>query len=175
MLGHQFTPNAAIIRLTESDRLKIRDIEQRQDQLLTTHGLKVISVGGLPGQVVVSIARPERQPVSLAEAWAKRKVNSQLRINLSLVVGLKEIDGAILHLNLGEGFEGLQQHHPHTLIAGTTGSGKSVLLRNLLLDICATNPPDLTLAACGKSWNISTQAIAEKLTLVSAYPVNLLK
>jgi S-DNA-T family DNA segregation ATPase FtsK/SpoIIIE len=30
-------------------------------------------------------------------------------------------------------------HAPHTLIAGTTGSGKSVLLQNLLLDIAATN------------------------------------
>ncbi|HLY73341.1 MAG TPA: FtsK/SpoIIIE domain-containing protein, partial [Planctomycetota bacterium] len=30
-----------------------------------------------------------------------------------------------------------------TLIAGTTGSGKSVLMQNLILDIAATNPPDL--------------------------------
>jgi DNA segregation ATPase FtsK/SpoIIIE, S-DNA-T family len=41
---------------------------------------------------------------------------------------------------LGSSFENLEQHAPHTLIAGATGSGKSVLLQNLLLDICATNP-----------------------------------
>jgi S-DNA-T family DNA segregation ATPase FtsK/SpoIIIE len=59
------------------------------------------------------------------------------------VVGVREIDGELLYLNLGSSFENLQQHAPHTLIAGATGSGKSVLLQNLLLDICATNPKEL--------------------------------
>ena len=59
------------------------------------------------------------------------------------MVGIKEIDGELLYLNLGGGFEGLEHHAPHTLIAGATGSGKSVLLQNLILDICATNSPEL--------------------------------
>jgi S-DNA-T family DNA segregation ATPase FtsK/SpoIIIE len=62
---------------------------------------------------------------------------------LSLAVGVREIDGEILYLNIARPFEGLQQHAPHTLITGTTGSGKSVLLRNLLLDTCSFNSLEL--------------------------------
>src|SRR5262249_45799582 len=57
----------------------------------------------------------------------------------SFVIGLKEIDGEILYLNLGSAFGGGQQHEPHTLVAGATGSGKSVLIQCLILDIAATN------------------------------------
>ena len=143
--GKRLTPNAAIIRFKGSDNLKLDDIEKKRSQLLTTHSLNVISVYGQPGEIVVSVARPQRQTISLREVWANRKINrSPSGINLSLVIGVKEIDGELLYLNLGSSFEKLEQHAPHTLIAGATGSGKSVLLQNLLLDICATNSPKLT-------------------------------
>jgi len=141
VLEQRLTPNAALIQFQGSDRLNISDIEKRRSQLLTTHGLKIIHISGKPGKIIVSVARPQRQVISLREVWQKRKINNNNSINLSFVIGIKEIDGEILYLNLGREFAGLQQHHPHTLIAGTTGSGKSVLLRNLLLDFCATNSP----------------------------------
>jgi DNA segregation ATPase FtsK/SpoIIIE, S-DNA-T family len=142
--GTRLTPNAAIVRFKGSDRLKLDDIEKKRSELLTTHALNIISVYGQPGEIVVSIARPQRQVISLQEVWAQRKINrSASGINLSLVIGVREIDGELLYLNLGSNFENLQQHAPHTLIAGATGSGKSVLLQNLLLDICATNPKEL--------------------------------
>lgn len=144
ILSQRLTPNAALVRLKGSDNLKLEDIEKKRSQLLTTHALNIISVYGQPGEIVISIARPQRQVISLREVWAKRKINrSPSGINLSLVVGVREIDGELLYLNLGSSFENLQQHAPHTLIAGATGSGKSVLLQNLLLDICATNPKEL--------------------------------
>lgn len=34
------------------------------------------------------------------------------------------------------------KHAPHTLIAGSTGSGKSVLMQNIMLAIAATNAPE---------------------------------
>src|SRR5437588_331955 len=34
-----------------------------------------------------------------------------------------------------------QQHAAHTLIAGSTGSGKSVLMQNIILAVAATNTP----------------------------------
>lgn len=143
--GKRLTPNAAIIRFKGSDNLKLDDIEKKRSQLLTTHSLNIINVYGQPGEIVVSVARPQRQTISLREVWAKRKINrSPSGINLSFVIGVKEIDGELLYLNLGSNFENLEQHAPHTLIAGATGSGKSVLLQNLLLDICATNSPKLT-------------------------------
>jgi len=144
VLGTRLTPNAALIRFMGSDRLRVEDIEAKQSALLTTHGLRLISVSPLPGEIVVGVARPQRQIVSLWDVWGRRQLNRNVAgVNTSFVLGLKELDGDILYLNLGGPFAGGQQHEPHTLVAGATGSGKSVLIQALLLDIAATNPSDL--------------------------------
>lgn len=144
IVGTRLTPNAALIRFMGSDRLRVEDLESRQSALLTTHGLRLISVSPLPGEIVVGVARPERQIVSLWDVWGQRELNRNAAgVNTSFVLGLRELDGDILYLNLGGPFAGGQQHEPHTLVAGATGSGKSVLIQALLLDIAATNPSDL--------------------------------
>ncbi|WP_433938563.1 FtsK/SpoIIIE domain-containing protein [Paenibacillus lautus] len=144
VIGHRLTPNAIVIRLKGSDQLKVDDIEKRRSILLTTHALDVINVMAHPGEIVVSLARPHRQSISLADVWKIRKIqNDASGLNMSFVIGVKEIDGELLYLNLGGDFEGGAQHAPHTLIAGATGSGKSVLLQNLILDICVTNSDKL--------------------------------
>ncbi|MEK8130868.1 FtsK/SpoIIIE domain-containing protein [Paenibacillus filicis] len=144
VIGHRLTPNAVVIRLKGSDQLKVDDIEKRRSILLTTHALDVINIMAQPGEIVVSLARPHRQSISLADVWKVRKVQTNASgLNMSFVIGVKEIDGELLYLNLGGEFEGGAQHAPHTLIAGATGSGKSVLLQNLILDICVTNSKDL--------------------------------
>ncbi|UPK44727.1 FtsK/SpoIIIE domain-containing protein [Paenibacillus pabuli] len=144
VIGHRLTPNAVVIRLKGSDQLKVDDIEKRRSILLTTHALDVINIIAQPGEIVVSLARPQRQSISLADVWKVRKVHTNASgLNMSFVIGVKEIDGELLYLNLGGDFEGGAQHAPHTLIAGATGSGKSVLLQNLILDICVTNSKDL--------------------------------
>lgn len=140
----RLTPNAALIRFMGSDRLRVEDIEGRQSSLLTTHGLRLISISPLPGEIVVGVARPARQVVSLWDVWGRRQINrNSAGVNTSFVLGLKELEGDILYLNLGGPFAGGQQHEPHTLVAGATGSGKSVLIQALLLDIAATNPSSL--------------------------------
>ncbi|AKF92993.1 FtsK/SpoIIIE domain-containing protein [Brevibacillus laterosporus] len=144
VLDHRLTPNAVIVKLKGSDQLKVEDIEKKRSQLLTTHALEVISIIAQPGEVVVSIARPQRQTITLGDVWKVREISkSTSGMNMSFVIGIKEIDGELLYLNLGGTFRGLEQHAPHTLIAGATGSGKSVLLQNLILDICATNSKEL--------------------------------
>lgn len=144
VVGHRLTPNAVVIRLKGSDQLKVDDIEKRRSILLTTHALDVINIMAQPGEIIVSLARPHRQSISLADVWKVRKIQTNLSgLNMSFVIGVKEIDGELLYLNLGGEFEGGAQHAPHTLIAGATGSGKSVLLQNLILDICVTNSKDL--------------------------------
>jgi S-DNA-T family DNA segregation ATPase FtsK/SpoIIIE len=144
IVGTRLTPNAALIRFMGSDRLRVEDLESRQSALLTTHGLRLISVSPLPGEIVVGVARPQRQIVSLWDVWGRRELNRNAAgVNTSFVLGLKELDGDILYLNLGGPFASGQQHEPHTLVAGATGSGKSVLIQALLLDIAATNRSDL--------------------------------
>ncbi|NSY51668.1 FtsK/SpoIIIE domain-containing protein [Agrobacterium tumefaciens] len=144
IVATRLTPNAALIRFMGSDRLRVEDIEAKQSSLLTTHGLRLISISPLPGEIVVGVARPQRQVVSLWDVWGRREINRNAAgVNTSFVLGLKELDGDILYLNLGGPFAGGQQHEPHTLVAGATGSGKSVLIQALLLDIAATNSSDL--------------------------------
>ena len=140
VLGTRLTPNGCLIRFAGSDRLRVDDIEAKRTQLLTTHSLQLVTVQPKPGEIIVSVAGGKRQSVSLWEIWASRKLNRNAAgINTSFVLGLQELNGQVLYLNLGSDFGGLSQHEPHSLIAGSTGSGKSVLIQALLLDIAATN------------------------------------
>lgn len=143
-LGTRLTPNGCLVRLAGSDRLRVEDIEAKRMQLLTTHAINLVTVQPKPGEIVVTIAGSKRQAVPLWDLWARRALNRNAAgINTSFVLGLQEINGALLYLNLGSEFGGLSSHEPHSLVAGATGSGKSVLIQALLLDIAATNPKEL--------------------------------
>lgn len=140
VLGTRLTPNGCLVRLAGSDRLRVEDIEAKRTQLLTTHAINLVTVQPKPGEIVVTIASTKRQSVSLWDLWARRSLNRNAAgINTSFVLGLQEINGTLLYLNLGGEFGGLASHEPHSLVAGATGSGKSVLIQAILLDIAATN------------------------------------
>jgi len=144
ILGTRLTPNGCLVRLAGSDRLRVEDIENKRTQLLTTHAINLVTVQPKPGEIVVTVAGAKRQAVSLWEMWSRRELNRNVAgINTSFLLGLQEINGALLYLNLGTEFGGLSSHEPHSLVAGATGSGKSVLIQALLLDIAATNPKEL--------------------------------
>ncbi|HBP6280117.1 TPA: DNA translocase FtsK [Pseudomonas aeruginosa] len=144
ILGTRLTPNGCLVRLAGSDRLRVEDIENKRTQLLTTHAISLVTVQPKPGEIVVTVAGTKRQAVSLWELWSRRELNRNVAgINTSFLLGLQEINGALLYLNLGAEFGGLSSHEPHSLVAGATGSGKSVLIQALLLDIAATNPKEL--------------------------------
>ncbi len=144
VIGTRLTPNGCLVRLAGSDRLRVEDIENKRTQLLTTHAINLVTVQPKPGEIVVTVAGSKRQAVSLWELWARRELNRNVAgINTSFLLGVQEINGALLYLNLGAEFGGLSSHEPHSLVAGATGSGKSVLIQALLLDIAATNPKDL--------------------------------
>lgn len=144
ILGTRLTPNGCLVRLAGSDRLRVEDIDNKRTQLLTTHAINLVTVQPKPGEIVVTVAGAKRQAVSLWELWSRREFNRNVAgINTSFLLGIQEINGALLYLNLGAEFGGLSSHEPHSLVAGATGSGKSVLIQALLLDIAATNPKDL--------------------------------
>jgi S-DNA-T family DNA segregation ATPase FtsK/SpoIIIE len=148
VLGTRLTPNAGLIRLLGSDRLEAKDIENNRQRLLTTHSLNVLSITPRPGEVVVAVERPNRQIVPMWDVWGRVPIRESSVVNLSFIVGVRELDGEVQYLNLGQAFGGQQSHAPHTLIAGTTGSGKSILIQNLLIDIALTNSPALAKIYC---------------------------
>ncbi|HHZ8844108.1 TPA: FtsK/SpoIIIE domain-containing protein [Enterobacter cloacae] len=143
LLGARLTPNAALIRFRGSDDLTVPRVEKKRQELLTSHAVDVINVLAAPMEIIIMVKRPYRAILRLQDLWRRRQLPSTApNSNTSLLLGARETDGELLYLNVSSEFGGYQQHGPHTLIAGETGSGKGVLVQSLLLDICATNSPE---------------------------------
>ncbi len=127
------TPNAALLKFQGSQNLTVEQVLKRRSEFLTTHGINIISVKAEPGLVVISVARPNRRILRLLDVWKGWRPDCS-RGNQELLIGVKEENGSLLTLSP-------RRHAPHTLIAGSTGSGKSVLMQNIVLSIAATNTP----------------------------------
>lgn len=133
LLSSTLTPNAALLKFQGSANLTVEQVLRRRSEFLTTHKLNVISVRAEPGSVVIAIARPNRRVLHLPEVWANWHPDCSSG-NDSLLIALKEEDSSPLFLSP-------RTNAPHTLIAGSTGSGKSVLMQNIILGIACTNTP----------------------------------
>ena len=130
------TPNGCLVVFEGDEKLNDKAIGNFKEILLTTKGINVVfsRPGPLEYLIFFNDASGKRESVSMWDAWKRREVKSrQGGINFSFVIGLKETDGELLYLNPIE-------QDPHTLIAGGTGSGKTVLMQTMLLDMAATNP-----------------------------------
>lgn len=134
LLEQKITPNCAILKFEGSSNLTVDQVVKKQQEFLTSYGLHVTSVNPEPGKITISIARPERQIVTLDSVWSSWD-QSSAGDKCELLVGVREENGELLFLSP-------RKNAPHTLIAGDTNSGKSVLMVNLVLSIAATNSPD---------------------------------
>ncbi len=133
LLRSVLTPNAVLLKFQGSAQLTVDQVLRRRSEFLTTHGLDLIGVQPESGIVALSIARNRRETVELRSLW--RRWRPEAGGNQDLLIGVREDDGELLVLSPG------RAHAPHTLIAGSTGSGKSVLMQNIILSIAATNHP----------------------------------
>src|SRR5262249_5305823 len=117
------TPNANIIKLQGSKDLTVHAVEARADEIFTTEGVKIINTTPESGRISIAIERPNRQVLRTEPVLLQylRDYN-QHSLGEKLCVGIKEEDGKQLLLD--------PLNQPHTLIAGITGSGKSVLMQN---------------------------------------------
>lgn len=135
-VGQTLTPNSAILRFAGSANLTVDQVSRKRSELLTTFGLNVISIRPEPGVVALAIARPKRRLVTIEQVWDRWAPQTGDGANQDVVVGLKEDDNSLLTFSPGN------LHAPHTLIAGSTGSGKSVLMQSILLGLAVTNSPE---------------------------------
>ncbi len=78
---------------------------------------------------------PDIDTADLGALWAPRPARDMLRIPIGIGP-----DGAPIDLDLKEAAQ--DGMGPHGLIVGATGSGKSELLRTLVLGLATTHPPD---------------------------------
>lgn len=131
LLTKSLTPNAALLKFQGSANLTVEQVLKRRSEFLTTHGLNVISVRAEPGAVAIAVARPNRRVLHLPEVWKKWNPNCT-HGNHDLLIAVREEDSSVLFLSP-------KSNAPHTLIAGSTGSGKSVLMQNIILGIACTN------------------------------------
>jgi len=134
ILEKTLTPNAALLKFQGSAHLTVEQVLRHRSEFLTTHGLNVISVRAEAGIVAIAIARPNRRILHLADVW-KSWTPDCSQGNVSLPIGKNEVDSSLLFLSP-------KLNAPHTLIAGSTGSGKSVLMQNIVLGIACTNKPE---------------------------------
>lgn len=133
LIESTLTPNAALLKFQGSANLTVDHVLKRQSQFLTTHRLNLISVRAEPGIVSLAVSRDSRRVLKLQEAWNEWAPDCD-NGNQEIVVGVKEDDGSLLVYSP-------RRHAPHALIAGSTGSGKSVLTQNIILSLAATNTP----------------------------------
>lgn len=135
LVSSALTPNAALLKFAGSANLTIDQVLKRRSEFLTTYGLNIISVQPEPGLITLSIERPQRQIIQQQRLWRHWQPDC-VRGNQELLIAVREDNGELLFLSPGK------HHAPHTLIAGSTGSGKSVLMQNIIMGIAATNRPD---------------------------------
>lgn len=133
LLRSVLTPNCVILKFAGSASLTVEQVKRRRSEFLTTHGLNLISIQPEPGVVSLAVERPTRRVIKTQELWARWRPAAAKGCQ-DLLIGMREDDGELLMLSPGK-------QAPHTLIAGSTGSGKSVLMQNIILGVVATNTP----------------------------------
>lgn len=128
------TPNAGIIKLQGSKDLTVQAVESNAEEIFTSEGIKIINVSPESGRVSIAVERPQRQVLHTEQVLLDYiRAYQQGNLGEKICVGIREEDGQPLLLD--------PLNQPHTLIAGITGSGKSVLVQNLILTLAASRSP----------------------------------
>ncbi len=128
-------PSITRYALKPAEGVKLARIVNLQNDLslaLAAHPLRIEAP--IPGKSLVGIEIPNSQKTT---------------VGLASILGAKEFasSGHPLLVGLGRGISGLAQFTnvakaPHMLIAGTTGSGKSVAIHTLITSLLYRNPPE---------------------------------
>jgi DNA segregation ATPase FtsK/SpoIIIE, S-DNA-T family len=111
---------------------KITGLSKDIARSLSVHSVRVVEV--IPGKSVIGIEIPNtfREKVSL-HALIKSDALLKNTADLATVLG-KDIAGEPVVANLAK--------MPHLLVAGTTGSGKSVFINSMLISLLYKSTPD---------------------------------
>ncbi|MDD3627026.1 MAG: DNA translocase FtsK 4TM domain-containing protein [bacterium] len=121
--------------------IKVSRISNLSDDIAYAMGAtRVRVIAPIPGKTAVGIEVPNPKPdmVFFKELISTQEYQDSLAKSVLTIAIGKDIEGKIIIDNLKE--------MPHLLIAGTTGSGKSVFMNNIILSIISNaSPNDLRL------------------------------
>ncbi|MBM3317327.1 MAG: DNA translocase FtsK [Candidatus Eisenbacteria bacterium] len=120
---------------TPGPGVTISQISSRQDDLaLALRAPRIRLLAPIPGKAAVGIEIPNREPalISFREVAARKEfleAREPLRFGLGQDVG-------------GRPFYTSLEKMPHLLVAGTTGSGKSVCINTMIVSLLLRCPPE---------------------------------
>lgn len=127
-------PVVTMYELEPAPGLKASRVIGLADDIARSMSALSARVSTVPGRSVIGIELPNehREKVVLREILAAREFGDT-NMKLPLALG-KDIGGAPIVANLAK--------MPHLLIAGTTGSGKSVAINTMILSLLYKLPPE---------------------------------
>jgi S-DNA-T family DNA segregation ATPase FtsK/SpoIIIE len=127
-------PVVTMYELEPASGIKASRVIQLADDIARNMSALSARVATIPGRSVIGIElpNPKREPVSLSELIDSQAFEDQ-RMDLPLILG-KNIAGDPVIADLAP--------MPHLLVAGTTGSGKSVGLNCMILSLLYRYGPD---------------------------------
>jgi DNA segregation ATPase FtsK/SpoIIIE, S-DNA-T family len=128
-------PDYVTVRGGKKSRVKVSAIAQLDKDLQLSLGAKSVRIEApVPGKGFVGIEVPNDQPatVSLRDVMESKEFN-RIKSPLAIALG-QSVDGAPVAADLTS--------MPHLLIAGTTGSGKSVCVNAIIASLILRNTPD---------------------------------
>ena len=130
-------PDYLLTRSGKKTRVKVSAIAQLDKDLQLALGAKTIRIEApVPGKGYVGIEVPNAKAavVSLRDVMESELFRA-LKVDAPLAIGLgQSVDGTPVAADLAS--------MPHLLIAGTTGSGKSVLVNAIIVSLLVNNRPD---------------------------------
>jgi S-DNA-T family DNA segregation ATPase FtsK/SpoIIIE len=132
------------------------------------------ALGAAPGDDVLAVNTTltallgvaDPQSIEVPALWRSRPARSRLRVPIGL-----DASGKPVELDIKESAQGGMG--PHGLVIGATGSGKSELLRTLVLGLALTHPPDVLNFVLVDFKGGATFLGLERLSHVSAVITNL--
>lgn len=134
MMGEKVGPTVVQYRLEPDDGVKLSKIENLKKDLTLSLKAKSIRIQApIPGLGLVGIEVPndKRDMIGIREVLEHPSFLN-FKPNLALIIG-KDINGEYI---IGD-----MSKMPHLLIAGQTGSGKSVVLNGFLMSLLYRNSP----------------------------------
>lgn len=132
-------PLVTLYEYAPEANIKISTILAREDDLaLALEALSLRIIAPIPGKSVIGfeVAHPNSQAILFSDiiSQAKEQISNISNVSLPLLLGVNT-QGAPVVADLVK--------LPHLLLAGTTGSGKSVAVQNMLMTLLCSRTPDL--------------------------------